>query len=105
MIATLDKPAGERLGFRVPGRVPVAVGPRALELASGKQVALLACLLIGRGVVVSRDRLIDALWGEQPPPSAVNSLQVLVHALRRLLGAERIERDGPGYRLRLAPGE
>jgi predicted ATPase/DNA-binding SARP family transcriptional activator len=35
----------------------------------------------------------------------VNSLQVLVHALRRLLGADRVERDGPGYRLRLAPGE
>jgi DNA-binding SARP family transcriptional activator len=93
------------LDFRVLGRIRVAAGSSAVELAAGKQVALLACLLIGRGEVVSRDRLIDALWGEQPPPSAVNSLQVLVHALRRLLGASRIEREGPGYRLRLAPGE
>ena len=79
--------------------------PAPVELASGKQVALLACLLVAGGEIVSRDRLIDALWGEQPPAAAVNALQVHVHGLRRRLGPERIELDGPGYRLRLAPGE
>ncbi|HEY7075471.1 MAG TPA: BTAD domain-containing putative transcriptional regulator, partial [Solirubrobacteraceae bacterium] len=91
--------------FRVLGPVQVSTGAGAVDLASGKQVALLACLLIGRGEVVSRDRLIEALWAEQPPASAVNSLQVFVHALRRRLGPERIERQGPGYRLRLHAGE
>ena len=71
----------------------------------GKQVVLLACLLIARGEVVSRDRLIDALWGERPPAAAVNALQVHVHGLRGRLGPARIERAGPGYRLRLEPGE
>jgi predicted ATPase/DNA-binding SARP family transcriptional activator len=91
--------------FRVLGPVQVVTAAGAVELASGKQVALLACLLVAGGDIVSRDRLIDALWGEQPPAAAVNALQVHVHGLRRRLGPERIELDGPGYRLRLAPGE
>jgi predicted ATPase len=62
-------------------------------------------LLIGGGEIVSHDRLIDALWGEQPPATALNALQVHVHGLRRRLGAERIVREGPGYRLLLQPGE
>src|SRR3954463_3642979 len=91
--------------FGVLGPVQVATGSGPVDLASGKQVALLACLLVARGEVVSRDRLIDALWGERPPASAPNALQVLVHGLRRRLPADRIEREGPGYRLRLEPGE
>jgi DNA-binding SARP family transcriptional activator len=91
--------------FRVLGPVQVATAAGTVELASGKQVALLACLLVAGGDIVSRDRLIDALWGEQPPAAAVNALQVHMHGLRRRLGPERIELDGPGYRLCLAPGE
>ena len=87
--------------FRVLGPVQVA----ELELASGRQVALLSCLLIAGGEVCSRDRLIDALWGERPPASAANAVQVLVHALRGRLGRERIASEGPGYRLCLEPGE
>ena len=93
------------MDFHVLGPVRVVAGSAAVELASGKQVALLGCLLIARGEVVSRDRLIDALWGERPPAAAVNALQVHVHGLRRRLGAERIEREGPGYRLCLERGE
>jgi DNA-binding SARP family transcriptional activator len=103
--AASDGPGGHRLEFRVLGPVQVATAAGTVELASGKQVALLACLLVARGEVVSRDRLIDALWGEQPPAAAVNALQVHVHGLRRRLGPERIELDGPGYRLCLASGE
>jgi predicted ATPase/DNA-binding SARP family transcriptional activator len=94
-----------RMDFRVLGPVQVVGGSGGVELASGKQVVLLASLLVARGEVVSRDRLIDALWGERPPDAAVNALQVHVHGLRRRLGAERIERAGPGYRLQLEPGE
>jgi predicted ATPase/DNA-binding SARP family transcriptional activator len=54
---------------------------------------------------VPRDRLVDALWGAEPPRSAVSSLQVYVHGLRKTLGAERIARHGAGYRLALEPRE
>jgi predicted ATPase/DNA-binding SARP family transcriptional activator len=91
--------------FRVLGPVQVIAGSGPVELASGRQLALLAYLLIARDEVVSRDRLIDALWGEAPPPTATNALQVQVHALRKRLGAERIAREGVGYRLCREPGE
>ena len=74
-------------------------------LGSGRQTRLLAALLLSAGEVVSRDLLIDALWGEQPPATAANALQVQVHSLRKRLGQERIATDGPGYRLLLEPGE
>src|SRR5262249_42771167 len=70
-----------------------------------KQRALLALLLLRRNEVVSRERLVDAIWGEGPPDSAANSLQVYVHGLRRVLGAERIERNGGGYRVNVTPEE
>jgi predicted ATPase/DNA-binding SARP family transcriptional activator len=87
------------------GPVQVVAGAAAVELASGKKMALLSCLLVAGGEVVSRDRLIDALWGERPPAAAANALQVHVHGLRQRLGPNRIEREGPGYRLRVEPGE
>ncbi|HZC75615.1 MAG TPA: BTAD domain-containing putative transcriptional regulator, partial [Gaiellaceae bacterium] len=76
-----------------------------LALGAPKQRALLALLLLNANTVVTRDRLVDALWGTGPPRSAVSSLQVYVHGLRRALGAERIERHGTGYRLQLDPAE
>ena len=93
------------MDFRILGPVQVVAGSGAVDLASGRQTALLSRLLIAGNEVVSRDRLIDALWGERPPPSAANALQVHVHALRRALGPERIALEGPGYRLCLEPGE
>src|SRR5207237_4004721 len=70
-----------------------------------KQRALLACFLLEAGDVVSVDRLLYGLWGEQPPPTALSALQGHVSALRRLLGAERVETRAPGYVFRLDPEE
>jgi predicted ATPase/DNA-binding SARP family transcriptional activator len=91
--------------FRVLGPVQLISGADGVALGSGKQVALLCCLLMAGGEIVSRDRLVDALWGDQPPPTAGNALQVHVHALRRRLGPDRIVTEGPGYRLHLEPDE
>jgi predicted ATPase/DNA-binding SARP family transcriptional activator len=76
-----------------------------MPLGAPKQRALLAFLLLHANAAVSRDRLIDAVWGTEPPRSAVSSLQVYVHGLRQALGAERIERQGTGYSFRLDPAE
>jgi predicted ATPase/DNA-binding SARP family transcriptional activator len=56
-------------------------------------------LLVNRRRVVTAEQLIDGLWGEAPPASALQSLQVYVHGLRRALGGERIETAGRGYRV------
>ena len=71
--------------YRVLGPLEVRDGERSLPLAGAKQRALLALLLVNANHVVSRDRLIDELWGEQPPETAVTSLQVYVSRLRKLL--------------------
>ena len=89
--------------FRILGSIEAVGDEGPLPLGAPKQRALLALLLLNANTVVSRDRLVDALWGTEPPKSAVSSLQVYVHGLRRALGGERIERHGTGYRLHLDP--
>jgi predicted ATPase/DNA-binding SARP family transcriptional activator len=91
--------------FRILGSLEAVGDDGPVALGAPKQRALLALLLLKANTVVSRDRLVDALWGAEPPRSAVSSLQVYVHGLRRVLGAERIERHGTGYRLQLDPAE
>src|SRR5262245_1251880 len=78
--------------------MPVALGgPRPR--------ALLAQLLLQPNQPVSTDRLIDGIWGEAPPASAQNALQVHVHTLRHALGADRIVTRPPGYLVRVEPDE
>ena len=89
--------------FRILGSIEVVGDDGPVPLGAPKQRSLLAFLLLNANTVVSRDRLVDALWGAEPPRSAVSSLQVYVHGLRRALGDERIERHGTGYRLHLDP--
>ena len=91
--------------FRILGSVEAVGDDGPLPLGAPKQRALLALLLLHANTVVTRDRLVDTLWGDDPPRSAVSSLQVYVHGLRKVLGPDRIERHGTGYRLRLDPGE
>src|SRR6059058_3366320 len=89
--------------FRILGSIEVVGDDGPVPLGAPKQRALLAFLLLNANTVVSRDSLVDALWGAEPPRSAVSSLQVYVHGLRRALGGGRIERHGTGYRLHLDP--
>jgi YVTN family beta-propeller protein len=93
--------------FRLLGPLEVEEDGRLLVLGSAKQRALLAILSLRANEVVSRDRLIDELWGERPPASALHSLDVYVSRLRKTLqanGGERllVTRAG-GYLLRLEP--
>jgi DNA-binding SARP family transcriptional activator len=62
----------------------------------GGEHLLLAALIVSIGHVVSDDTLADALWGDQPPRSAQNTLQSTVSRLRTHLEAE-IERIDDGY--------
>jgi predicted ATPase/DNA-binding SARP family transcriptional activator len=96
---------GARVELRLLGPLEVERDRRVLAVGGPRQRALLALLLLHANTVVPRDRLIDALWGERPPETAANSLQVAVHALRKLLGADRIVTHGPGYLLRVEEGE
>ena len=91
--------------FGLLGPVSVRVDGREQALGGPKQRALLAILLLARSGRVSRDRLIDGLWGERPPPSSDHTLDTYVSRLRQVLGPERITRSAGGYSLRVEPGE
>ena len=91
--------------FRILGPVEARADGGPIDLGRPKQRALLAALLLRSGEAVARDSLVDALWGEEPPASAVQSLQVYVSGLRKALGADRIETRGTSYRVVLDPGE
>jgi predicted ATPase/DNA-binding SARP family transcriptional activator len=87
------------------GPLGVVVDGGSLRLGGRRQRAVLAQLLLRAGNAVSREQLIDLVWGEEPPRTADGSLQVYIHGLRRLLGADRIETSGRSYRLRAEPDE
>jgi YVTN family beta-propeller protein len=91
--------------FGVLGPIEAHDGGAVVPLGGPKQRALLAVLLLARNEAVSRDRLIDALWGEQPPATAPQTLNAYVSRLRKLLGADRLTRGAGGYLLQVAPGE
>ena len=91
--------------FRILGSLEGTDKDRSLSLGAHKQRAVLAVLLLHQGEVVSTDRLVDELWGEQAPPTAVKSLQVYVSQLRKVLGEGVLETRGRGYLLRLAPDQ
>jgi DNA-binding SARP family transcriptional activator len=76
---------------------------RPIELRRKKQRALLAALALRPGQVVSTDRLLEDLWGEQPPRTATGSLQNLVSQLRRTLGSDVLVTRPPGYVLAVEP--
>jgi DNA-binding SARP family transcriptional activator len=97
------------------------LGPVQVRDSSGRQVSVggprpraLTCALVAEaGRVVSVDRLIDRVWGGEPPPAAVGTLYAYVSQLRKLLDPDRrgnaasgvISTTGSGYLLHAAPAE
>ena len=84
-------------------RQPIALGGRTERV-------LLAVLLLEANRVVSCDRLVDVVWGDHPPETATNALQVHISKLRRKLGASSgpsnpLHTRAPGYVLRTSRGE
>jgi DNA-binding SARP family transcriptional activator len=89
--------------FRILGPLEVVDETGRLLLGGLKQRAVLAVLLLEAPKAVSTDRLIDALWGEQPPRTAATSLQNFISQLRKTLGAAVLVTKPPGYALEIEP--
>ena len=81
--------------FLVLGRLEVRREGRPIRIGAGKQRALLAFLLLHANQSVSRDRLIDELWGAAAPPTVSTQLRVRLAELRQLLEPGR-ESRAPG---------
>ena len=110
--ATIREPeAGERCGavipavrYRVLGPLEV-IGPDGpVDVGGAKPRALVALLFAEAGRVVSVDRIISTLWGDDPPPTATGTLHAYVFQLRRVLEPGRGPREAPSVLLTRPPG-
>ena len=95
--------------FRVLGSLEVRRGDDLVDIGSSNERKVLAALLVHANAVVSTSRLIDVLWGDDPPASDRNALQTYVARLRRRLGTAAtpapIATRPPGYAIELRPDE
>lgn len=91
--------------FRILGPIEALDEGRPVPLPAGKPLTLLRVLLLNRNRVVGAAALVDELWGEEPPDTAMKALQGHVSQLRKALGADRVVTKPPGYSLRVEEGE
>ena len=95
------------MDYRILGPLEAFDGERPLALGGVRQKAVLALLLLHPNEALSRDLIVDELWGENPPATAVKVLQNCVSALRKELpgGADTLRTVGGAYELRRTPDE
>jgi DNA-binding SARP family transcriptional activator/streptogramin lyase len=92
--------------FRILGPLEVVEDGNPVALGTLKERLVLGVLLLHANEFVSRERLIDDLWGEVPPPTARKAVNVYVSKLRKALGvadADPITTAAGGYRLHVEP--
>ncbi|TJZ57273.1 tetratricopeptide repeat protein [Streptomyces piniterrae] len=94
-----------QLRFTVLGPLQAWRDDEQLELGPVRQQALLASLLLRPNRTVSRQQLLDGVWGSEQPGTGAKVIPVYVHQLRRRLGAggeatgdSLIVTDRGGYR-------
>lgn len=94
--------------FRLLGPLEILANGRLLQLGSPRQRILLTMLLLEANRVVPLERLVDALWDDQPPMTAKNQVQTCISALRHQLAdigaGELISTRVPGYLIRVPDG-
>jgi hypothetical protein len=88
--------------FKILGPLEVRAGEQDVTCKGAKQRLLLSVLLLNANEVVSSDRLIDLLWGDDPPETT-KALQMHVSQLRKQLEPGLLLTRPPGYELRVAP--
>lgn len=99
----MDDESPQLLRLEVLGPLRVWRGGTPLELGPVKRQAVLAALLLRQGAVVSHERLLDAVWGEEPPAGGHKVLPTHVNSLRRALDpegtppVESVIRSGKGW--------
>ncbi|MFI9812519.1 AfsR/SARP family transcriptional regulator [Saccharothrix variisporea] len=84
--------------FRILGPLEVWSGRERIALGGPQNERLLAALLLAGGRVVPVPDLVDALWGDAPPPTAKHQVHKVIAKLRQVLPGV-LETDGPGYRV------
>jgi DNA-binding SARP family transcriptional activator/tetratricopeptide (TPR) repeat protein len=109
----MDATSDRNLRIEVLGPIRVWRGDQPLALGPPRRQAVLALLALRANRSVTRDEIVDAVWGENPPTSAANNVHIYIGGLRDLL--EPARRAGvsnrvlvggrSGYQLQLGPAE
>ncbi|GGK95905.1 AfsR/SARP family transcriptional regulator [Mangrovihabitans endophyticus] len=94
-----------RLRVSALGPLRVFVDGAEIDLGPPKQRAVFAVLALCAGETVSREQLVDRVWGESVPSTAAGSLHTYLSGLRRALGPaqDRLVSTRGGYSLLLQP--
>lgn len=90
--------------IRLLGPLEVELAGRPVPVAGRLRRAALADLALHANQVLSTDRLIDDLWGPAPPTDPVNTIQVYIAQLRRLLEPHRAPREAARVLTSVPPG-
>ncbi|HEY5836865.1 AfsR/SARP family transcriptional regulator [Streptomyces sp.] len=96
--------------FKLLGQLQVHDGDRILTPQAHKQRVLLASLLLHHHTVLSVESLIDELWPDGPPRTALQALRVYISQLRKMLmssrtpGSPALIGEPPGYYLTIDDG-
>jgi DNA-binding SARP family transcriptional activator len=99
--------------FKVLGALEIVNGHRVCTPTAPKSRQVLALLLLCANQVVHVDYLIEELWGEEPPKSAMTQAQTYIYQLRKVIQREKLETPGsrllvtkaPGYLFRVEPAQ
>ena len=99
------------MNFGILGPTEVRDEARRVEIPTGRARSLLALLILHAGEPVAAERIIDELWGDDPPRTAGTVVQGLVSRLRRSLEPARakggpsaiLKTAGTGYCLAIPP--
>jgi predicted ATPase/class 3 adenylate cyclase/DNA-binding SARP family transcriptional activator len=95
--------------FRILGPLEVQAGSQRPDLGGSRQQTVLAMLLLSVGHVVSADRLLEAVYGEDLPATARSQIQICVSAIRHMLadhgGTAVISTRAQGYALQAGDGQ
>ncbi len=91
--------------FELLGTLRVQRDGERVDLGGLRQQRLLVMLLLSANKVVGADRLLEAMWDDEPPATARRQLHNAVAALRRSFGTAKhlVVKDGPGYRITVDP--
>lgn len=78
--------------FRILGPLEVMTGSERLELGGTRQQIVMATLLLSANRVVTTDRLLTAIYGEDLPPTSRSQAQISISSLRRLFASHSCEK-------------
>lgn len=96
-----DKSSCPRVTFSILGPLAARVGESQISVGGPVQRRVLAMLLLEAGRIVPVDRLVDAVWDEDPPSTAAHQVRKAAASLRKRIpsGHDLIVTDDPGYRI------